>query len=214
MKKTITNSALMFFSFTISVYGAMVGDDHGHEHEGDIVVGRTGTGQLAVEFDFDTTIGLPPVTGLITGWALDDPGFTTLESDEPKEDFFTIGAGAQVVFELVSVDPALAVWTPGFVHLLETAGQQFMLGGHEFDVHATFLIDPSHPSFNPNVDLYMLSFRLLDTGSTGYAVSDTYNVTFTPVPEPAMVLVLGISSALCLRNARTRPSSEARQCHT
>lgn len=150
--------------------------DHDHEHA-DIVVGKTGAGQLNVEYDFDEAIGLPPVNGLLVGCAVDDPGFMSLDEDEPAEDFFMLPPGANVVFELVSIDPGLVVLSPGFIDILDMPGEQFTIGMPPFDVHPTFLIDGNHPAFDEN-GTYSLTFRLLDSNGN-CLTSEDFTATFT-----------------------------------
>jgi hypothetical protein len=167
------------------------GGEHGHEE--DVVVGRTGSGQLAAEVPSAEAIELPPVHGLLNGWAAIEPGMRSLESDEPKEDFFVLGAGATVALELVSIDPALKVWSPGFVSVLSAPGNSFILGGSEFDTHPTYHIDSMDPGFDPGVNQFSATFRLFDLGPTGYAPSEPFPLTFTPIPEPAtsLLFILG-----------------------
>ena len=56
----------------LAVLAAPAVGDHVHE---DVIVGRTAARQLAVEYDFAEDIVLPPVNGVLVGWAGDDPGF-------------------------------------------------------------------------------------------------------------------------------------------
>ncbi|MGB0714403.1 MAG: PEP-CTERM sorting domain-containing protein [Phycisphaerae bacterium] len=191
--------------FTVPQF-AIAGEKHGH-HD-DFTVGVSGTGQLGLEFDFDDIIELPPADGLITGWAADDPGFASLDMDEPKEDFFMLGSGAEISFEFISGSPALSVWSPGFGSQVNQMGEQFIIGADEFDVHPTFHIDLNDPSYDPNLTDYSLSFRLVDGGSTNYANSEVYSVNFAAVPEPATLSLLVLGAGFCLRRNRERNQSE------
>ena len=87
--------------------------DEGHEHGGDFMIARTAAGQLAVEFGADEPIPLPAVSGLLDGWAADEPGFANLAKDEPDEGLFALSGSSIIVLELISIDPALKFWTPG-----------------------------------------------------------------------------------------------------
>lgn len=172
------------------------------QHDDDFIVGRTGSGQLAVEFDFGESSALPAVQGVLRGFALADPGFMALSADEPGEDFFTLQDGANVVFEVVSFSPAVSAWTPGFLSRLDQPGERWTLGGPGFDTHATWHVDANHPAFDALGGPWSASFRLLDLGTTGYASSPDYTVNF--VPEPSMML-LGLSViALALRGSIRR----------
>lgn len=174
---------------------------HQH-HDDDVIVGRTGDGRLAVEFDFGESIQLPAVHGLLNGFALDEPGFKALGADEPTEDFFALAEGASIVFEVVSFTPVLSAWTPGFLSRLDHPGEQWVLGGASSDEHFTWHVDADHPSFDPAAGPWSATFRLLDLGSTGYAVSPDYTVTF--VPEPGLLTLMSIGALSLLRRRPTR----------
>ncbi len=170
----------------------------GPPHGEDVVVGRSGAGQLATEVPVPGPHELPPVNLGIHGWALADPGLLNLAGDEPGKDFFTLGAGAIVNLELVSVDPALKVWSEGFGSVLTAPGQSFIVGGSVFDYHPMYHIDSDDPAFDPATEIYSVMLRLFDSGATGYAPSEPFTLTFTPVPEPAtgLLFVLGLLGVL------------------
>lgn len=174
------------------------------EHGEDLVIGRTSSGQLAVEVPVPGPHELPPVGGLLQGWAHDDPGLLSLDANEPGEDRFVLESGAIISLELVSIAPALKVWSPGFLSVLTTPGQSFVLGGSEFDAHPTFHIDSTDPALDPNEDLYFATFRVVDTGSTGYGPSGSFSLSFTPVPEPSTILLAGLG-AWVINLSRSRP---------
>jgi hypothetical protein len=161
-----------------------------HEHEGDFVVGRTGEGQLAAEFDAGAPFELSPISGLLEGWRADEPGFMALQKDEPKEDFFRLESGANIVFELVSIDPALQVWTPGFGAVLNDPGESWKIGGFDFDEHPVWHINSSDPSFHALNAPWELTFRLTDVGGTGYTSSEDYSISFVAVPEPGTLVIM------------------------
>lgn len=154
-------------------------DSHGHGD--DLIVGRTTNEQLAVEFDFDDIVVLPTIDGVIEGWALDDPGFGSLEDDEPDEGFFVLDTEASVVLELVEVDPALKLWSPGFGNVLDETGDRWTIGGPDFDEHPTWHIDSADPQFDALRTLWRIRFSLLDEGATAYEPTETLTVMLSNV---------------------------------
>ncbi len=182
---------------------ALAGDDHGHK--ADVEVGRTDTGALGfVDFDFGTTVLEPygppaPLPFLPSqGWILDDPGWATLEG--PEDGLLPLEAGATIMVEVISLSPALRMYDPaGGGEVL--AGGQWMAGGNEFDAHPLWVIDATSPSFDPLQTEWFGSFRLIDTGSTGYTPSETHRFTFT-TPEPASAALLCIGALFASRRAR------------
>lgn len=171
-----------------------------HHHEGDLVVGRTSAGQLRIEFDFDEPIALPPVDGLLKGWARDDPGFDHLEADEPDEDFLMLGSGAHIRFDVVSFAPAFQAWTPGFAAALRNPGDSYVFpDGELLHGHLNWHIDALDPRFEPTAGPWTASFRLIDVGTTGYSPSDVY--TFMFAPEPSAVALVALGALLVRRRA-------------
>lgn len=182
---------------------ALAGGGHGHTDD-DLVVGITSAGQLAVEFNFAELIELPEITaGPLSGWGLDDPGFFNLDADEPDEDFFVLGAGADIRFEVIAFDAALKGWTQGFASIFDDAGEFFPLGSPDFDEHPFWQIDSSDAGFDALQTQWNATGRLIDVGTTGYAPSAPFTLSFVPVPEPASALLLSLTGAtLLLRRTR------------
>lgn len=170
-----------------------------HDHEGDYVVGVNGSGVLVVEGDFDEAMYLPPFSGSVNGWLGDEPGFLSLDEDEPDEDLFVPGGGADIYFELVSADPACKVYDP-FFELL-SPGERFGLGGSAFDEHPFWHIDSDDPAFDPAQTEWSVAWRLVDLGTTDYAPSALYTSTFTNVPGPAWT---GLAAAVGAAASRRR----------
>ena len=155
-------------------------DEHGHEdehgHADDAVIGFTvcvdAGNRLGVDLDGDEVFVLPDVDGVLGGWAGDEPGFNTLEEDEPDEGFFAIAAGANVVLEIVSISPGFKAHTPGFADILDESGDTWDMGAAPFDTHPEWHIDPDDPGYDDHDEIWTVTVRLLDTGSTGYRPSD------------------------------------------
>lgn len=172
-------------------------------HEGDLVVGVSGAGQLRAEFDFAEPIALPAVNGLLVGWASSEPGFDHLEVNEPTEDFYVLGEGVQVRFDVVSFAEAFKAWTPGFGAALHDPGDAYVFpDGNLLHGHLHWHIDSQDPLFSPGAGPWTASFRLVDIGTTGYSPSDVYTLTFTP--EPASAALLGLSALAAARRLRVR----------
>lgn len=196
--------AITAFSLLIASTPAFAGGGHDHT-DADLVVGRTDAGQLAVEFNFSELIELPEISGgLLSGWGVDDPGFFNLATDEPAENFHTLAPGANIRFEVVSFDGAFRGWTQGFAGTFDDPGEYFPLGNPDFDEHPFWQIDSSDGGFDPLQTQWQATGRLVDVGSTGYAASEPFTLTFIPVPEPSPLAVLVFAGAGILIRFRRR----------
>lgn len=165
-------------------------------HDDDYAVGVNGAGQLAIEGDFDEAAYLPPFSDSgINGWFGDEPGFASLDVDEPDEDFYMLDTGADIYFELVSLDPAFKVYDPFFSPM--SPGDSFAFGGHEFDEHPFWHIDSDDAAFDSNQEIWNVSWRVVDLGNTGYGDSPVYTSQFTNIPAPgAMLFALAAPAAI------------------
>ncbi len=162
----------------------------GPKHDEDIIVGRNAVGQLVVEVNSPDPIDLPHVKAFLHGWAANEPGFKTLDADESDDGFFMLGVGSVIRLEIVFIDPGLKVWSPGFAVALSLPGQSFLLGGADFDTHATFHIDSTDPAYEEDWPVFSATLRVVDTGMPGYAASTPFAISFSPVPEPASLFLL------------------------
>jgi len=160
--------------------------------EGDVNIGVTASSQLRGIY-FGGPIELPEINGPLFGWGLDDPGFFTIENPIPTEGMFVPGEGANIVLEVIAFDPALKGWTPGFASVFDDPGETWNIGLVPFDEHAFWHIDSTDPGFipPPTQTEWSATFRLLDTGSTGYLPSDPITLTFTPEPTSLTMLAVG-----------------------
>jgi hypothetical protein len=155
----------------------------GHQHEGDVIIGfRLGVNdanQLALELEADHATELPPVDGILAGWAGEDPGFESLEEDEPDEGFYALIPGAEIVLDVIGCTSGFKAHTPGFADRLDSPGDQLILGGPPFHVHLEWHIDSSDPGFDPERHAFSFTAKLLDTGTTAYGPSEPFTLHFT-----------------------------------
>ena len=201
---------------------AMAMPAHAH-HEGDFSIGISGgpAPQLRFEFDPDIlagtrTIGLArSVNPAVPGWLGEEPGFEAMETDEPEGGLFALGRGARIRLVGIELGPALfvraqAIGTP--VRIAPTPGPGFLeLGDESLHTHAVWHINPSAAGFEAGRAFWAGTFKLVDTGTTGYADSEPFTIRFAPVPEPAsgVMLVAGL-----LLGARFRCTSGRTSCES
>lgn len=181
----------MMTSFLIAgltVSPAWAGGGHNHDHgHADLEVGQSAGNQIEVEYDFNEPFELAPVDGpLLFGCASDEPGFMSIDEDEPGEGLFTLPDGTEVLFELVAIDPGVLIHSPGFADIIDMPSESFSLGTVPFDVHPTWHIDATDPAWDPD-GVYNFTFRLVDAGGT-----------FDPSDEFIVTLVCAEPGACCL----------------
>ena len=159
--------------------------------DGDVNIGiDPDTGQLTLVYNGDQP-ALPPINGPLFGFGVDDPGFISLENSvvglQPP------APGANIVLQVISFDPALKAWTPGFASLLRNPGDLWDLGAVPVHEHPFWQIDSHDPNYiaPPAQTEWNATFRLLDTGTTGYPASDPLTITFTPEPSGLSFLLMG-----------------------
>lgn len=181
-----------------------------NRHDDDIEVGLDPVaGQIKVEFDPDIFPFALPASEfpLLSGFALDDPGFVSLDADEavPGE-FEPLPPGTVVAFKLLSTSsPALKVWNPvgpgepGFQIIDDNL---WVIGAPPFDEHPVWHIDDLDPAYNPADAPWTATFQLVHVAPghvTALSPSDPVTITFVPEPATVALLVLG---ALLARRAR------------
>ncbi|MBU0640762.1 MAG: hypothetical protein KKB50_18005 [Planctomycetes bacterium] len=149
------------------------------QHEGDIWVGRTSGGQLTIGgFPVaEKRVVLPPTSGILHGWADNNPGFDHVTTPVPEDDLYPLDAGAEIWLEVVELDPAFRVIDNGF-QILDEPGKNTRLGDDYLHVHLTWHIDDTDPAFDELRTLWRGTFILIDNGTTGYATSEPFTVYF------------------------------------
>ena len=164
-----------------------------HEHE-DLVVGVTSGNQLAIEFGhWDEAHELPVVSGLLSGWAGDHPGFAHLEEDEPGEGFFKLGDGVEVWLEVISFETGFKAYDGGFSGgPYSNVGDQAYIGDDHLHSHLEWHIDPTTPGFDELDGPWEATFKLIDKGNTGYLPSENYTLSFVPEPASFSVMMIGV----------------------
>ncbi len=158
-----------------------------HEHGDDFVIGVSSGGQLKFEaepVEENEIFSLETVSGILNGWAGDEPGFMPLDKDEPDEDFFPLAIGAEIQLVLVSIDPALKAHTPGFGDVIDQSGDAWTIATvttdpPAFDEHPTWHIDSDDPSLALNQVVWKGTFKFVDAGSTAYADSEEFTLRFS-----------------------------------
>lgn len=157
----------MVLAFGVSVAQA--------QHQGDIWVGRTATGQLKIDpqgfIPAENYHTMNAVNGpFLWGWSDNDPGFDHVTADDPNNDVYVLESGAKLWLEVVSIDEAFQMIDNAF-NFLNMPGQETYLGDHTLHVHNTWHIDSTDPAYDPDQCVWHATFILRDKGSTGYAAS-------------------------------------------
>ncbi len=150
--------------------------------EGDVIVARSAANQLRIDGynpDSEITV-LEPSGGLFNGWTGTEPGFDHLVVEEPENDLFTLQSGCQIRLELVAADPAFRAITNTFA-IIDDPGERALLGGAALHAHLTWHVNSDHASFDPLKVLWRATFKLVDTGTTGYAESSAFTFHFATV---------------------------------
>lgn len=157
------------------------------QHAGDVLVGRSAANQLKASpagsggYIPDANIKvLPAVSGLFNGFSDNNPGFDRIVADMPGIDFLTLQSGTQVRLELVSVDPACKAVTATFA-VIDVPGERALLGNQSLHTHLTWLVQSDDPAYDPLRVLWRATFKLVDTGSTGYSESAPFTFYFASV---------------------------------
>lgn len=207
-RSSLIRVALIFSIAVITGSSPALAGPHEHE-EGDIRVGLLPNGQLKLLFTGGLTV-LPVIdAGPLTGWGLDEPGFFSIDENIVDENMSPLAPGNNIIVEVVGagIDNGLKSWLPGFGNYLGNGPLSVLswnLGPDFTDTHGFWHIDPTTPGFvsPPGQTEWSATFRIIDTGSTGYLPSDPITMTFAP--EPGALSLLAFGAGVLLRRTRCR----------
>ncbi|MCG3127541.1 MAG: hypothetical protein CHACPFDD_02403 [Phycisphaerae bacterium] len=152
------------------------------QHEGDVIVGVSGAGQLKRSgFDVDhETIVLPPVNGILAGWSDNEPGFDHVTEPDAGNDIYPLSAGADVWMRIEAIDVAFQLVDSGF-QVYKTVGDEIVLGDEALHTHLIWHINSDDPFFDAQRTKWRVTLTLFDLGSTGYADSLPFTMYFANV---------------------------------
>jgi len=139
-------------------------------------IGPPGSGSYVPE----ENITVLPVSKGFNGWSDIEPGFDHVVDDQPTLDFFALQSGCQIRLELIQSDPAFKAITQTF-QVIDMPGERALLGDAMLHTHLTWLIDADDPGFDPLKVLWRSTYKLVDTGATGYAESAPVTFYFANV---------------------------------
>jgi len=166
----------VFFQIVISLCAARCAYA---QHDLDIWVGRTSTGQLKIGgADISQPIPLLPTSGLINGWANNDPGFDRAVTSQPGNNLLALASGAEISLQLIFADPAFRV-IDNSLAILELSGDETFLGDHLLHTHLTWHVNADDPGFDPLQCQWNAIFILIDDGATNYRDSAEFTLMFT-----------------------------------
>lgn len=176
------------------VFSAVTWADEGRHqsaHTGEDVIRLASTldggGQLVGDYPFSVPVllALDVTQGGRARYSATDPFFVILEADEAIRSRYRIDDGTEVVFEIVAIDPAIAVRIKG--RNLLNAGDSVVMGTMP-DLHT----DPEWQLTLPEgeVACRSVSFRLV-TAAAQYGQSETHTVTLTNDPARSCASTCG-----------------------
>lgn len=141
-----------------------------------------GGGALAIEYDFDTIVAASydaTLTALLppgfTAYSSTDPGFESLEADEPLESLYRLDAGTQVTMQVTALSDGVAAFLNGT--LMDAVGESAVIGTedgdeglhHHAELRLVLMRGPDQPGEGT------ISF-VLTTTSPSYAASETFTL--------------------------------------
>lgn len=159
------------------------------QHAGDVLVARTGTGQLTYGYAESARVIVAHLlpTQPFFGWQQgSNTGFQALAGDRPEQDLFMLEAGVQVGLQIIALDEGVQAYLPAFPNPVRyLPGDVMPLGGAALHTHPIWFVDAAVVGNDWDGVLTGL-FRFVDSGSTGYADSDEFVIYFTNRTAPAV----------------------------
>ena len=137
------------------------------------------------------------------GWIDDDLAFEEFLANDPTMDVYTLDEGTKIALEVVGFDPGVKLRTTGDLdNFVDAPGQQWSIGtgGSSFFTYATWHIDRSDPSWQPQA-FYSASFRIIDLSGT-LDPSPTYTFLMDPIPAIPAPGALALLAPLALARRR------------
>ncbi len=189
----------------VGVMPAFAGDK---EHS-DFEVGQDGSAihALVVGGDADILSGAEPIElfpitdpfSALNGWyAAAEPGWESVEADEPDEGLFTLLAGHQTALHRNAFDTGLAMFDAGENAILTSDGSSYLFTSDvagAFHEDLTFAAPPETPLRTELV----ASLRLTDLAGI-HGDGESFSLRFVILPEPGTLALLGLGiAALCRR---------------
>lgn len=171
-------------------------------HEGAMHVARSAAGELVIaDFHFGDLFTLSVAGPPLTGWSSQEPFFEAIGGDDPAADLYALSAQSKIFAEVVLFTPGVRLWDHGLTESVSEPGTRLSLGPLPFVDHTHWQLDPAAAGYDPTLSEWAASFRLVDTGTSGYVASPVYTLRFAPVPAPATVAPL---AGLALARRRLR----------
>lgn len=176
----------------------------------DFEIGQDGTAShaLVIAGDPDILSGAEPIElalqvgGPLDGlYAANEPGWESVEVDEPDEGLFTLLTPHQVSLHRVSATPGFAMADLFFATILDTDGSSYAFGQDgDGDIHEDLFFTA------PALGEYTATLQLTDPSGT-HAASEAYTLRFVAVPEPGSLAFLATAVLLGWRRRLTRHRS-------
>ncbi len=128
----------------------------------------SGGDSVTVRNDNASIIYLSQVSGILEGWADNNPGFNAEDGSAPGVE--PMDDGAALFFEVRSFSPAFHAYDQVF-NDLHQAGDSAELGGNNLHVHYTWHIKSDDVNFDPERTGWRAQYRVNDFGTTEYGTA-------------------------------------------